>query len=199
VPQLAQSRHSRIRDCEKNDFDDIHAIVNEAAQAYRGVIPNDCWHEPYMGRDDLRREIESGVHFFGYEHDAKPNGAKPNRAKLQGVMGMQNAGGVTLIRHAYVRPVAQCTGIGAALLSEVVKCAHSPLLVGTWATAHRAISFYRKNGFELATPEQTVSLLRKYWRIPRRQIETSVVLQRKQAHTIDTSEINAIESESGDV
>ena len=142
-----------------------------------------------MDREDLSVDIPSGVHFFGYEHDAKPGGAK-----LQGVMGMQNAGDVTLIRHAYVRPAAQCTGIGAALLSRVVECAPLPLLVGTWAAAHWAISFYRKHEFELVAQEQTVSMLRKYWRISPRQIETSVVLQLKQAQNIDV-----VESKPGDV
>ncbi len=183
MPELHQSALPIIRVCGKNDFDDIYSIVNEAAQAYRGVIPPDCWHEPYMGRDELSREIESGVRFFGYERDVK----------LQGVMGMQYVESATLIRHAYVQTTSQRSGIGAALLAEIVTAARPPLLVGTWAAASWAIAFYRKHGFETVSPDQAASLLRRYWEISQRQIETSVVLKWNEAHNNCT-----VESEAGD-
>lgn len=173
-----------IRVCDKGDFDEIHGIVNEAAQAYRGVIPPDCWHEPYMGRDELSREIESGVRFLGCVRDGK----------LQGVMGMQYVGDATLIRHAYVRATAQRAGVGATLLAEIVATTKSPLLVGTWAAASWAIAFYRKHGFDLVAADETATFLRRYWQISPRQIETSVVLKWNEAHNIRT-----IESEAGDL
>ncbi len=172
-----------IRSCTEQDFDDIHFIINEAAQAYRGVIPADCWHEPYMGRAELRREIESGVNFLGYESDGE----------LRGVMGVQCVSDVTLIRHAYVRTVVQRDGVGAALLVRIVAEAMPPVLVGTWAAASWAIAFYQKHGFELAAPERTATLLRHYWTISQRQLETSVVLACNEAHNIRTAE-----SEAGD-
>ena len=163
-----------IRPCEANDFEEIHSIINEAAQAYRSVIPADCWHEPYMHRDELKVEIESGVVFYGYERDGR----------LLGVMGMQQVDDATLIRHAYVRTEAQRAGIGVALLGEIVKAAKPMLLVGTWAAASRAIDFYRKHGFETVSSEQTKSLLDRYWQISPRQTETSVVLKWNGAHNI---------------
>ncbi len=169
-----QTVNPLIRPCEANDFEEIHSIINEAAQAYRGVIPPDCWHEPYLGRDELKGENESGVVFLGYERDRH----------LLGVMGMQEVGDATLIRHAYVRTGAQGTGIGTALLTEIVGGATPLLLVGTWAAASRAIDFYRKHGFETVSSQQTASLLRRYWQISDRQIETSVVLKWNGAHNI---------------
>jgi len=183
MSELQQSAPPIIRACVKGDFDEIHSIINEAAQAYRGVIPPDCWHEPYMGRDELSREIKSGVRFLGYERDGK----------LQAVMGMQYVGDATLIRHAYVRASAQRAGVGVALLAEIVTTTKPPLLVGTWSAATWAIAFYRKHGFELVAADETASLLRRYWQISQRQIETSVVLKWNEAHNI-----RIVESEAGD-
>ena len=142
-------------------------IVNAAAEAYRGVIPADRWHEPYMAADELDREIEAGVVFWGYEDDGE----------LVGVMGIQDVGAVELIRHAYVLPGRQRSGIGSALLEQLKGSADRPMLVGTWAAAEWAIDFYRRHGFELLPPERGTELLRRYWSIPDRQIETSVVLE----------------------
>lgn len=142
-------------------------IINAAAQAYKGVIPADCWHEPYMTRAELEREIRSGVEFWGYEQ----NGL------LAGVMGRQDRGEVVLIRHAYVSPACQRRGIGACLLRHLVRDVSRPLLVGAWAAAHWAVRFYEKHGFRLVPPEEKNRLLKKYWDIPERQVETSVVLQ----------------------
>ena len=169
-----QTANPLIRLCGASDFDDVYSIVNEAAQAYRGVIPADCWHEPYMNRDELSREIDSGVEFYGYERDAR----------LLGAMGMQQVDDATLIRHAYVRTEAQRSGIGDALLAEIVRAAKPLLMVGTWAAASWAITFYQKHGFETVSREQTKSLLGRYWKISPRQIETSVVLKWNEAHNI---------------
>jgi N-acetylglutamate synthase-like GNAT family acetyltransferase len=141
-------------------------IINDAAQAYRGVIPADRWHEPYMSRDELRHEIEDAILFWGYEEDGK----------LIGIMGIQDTGDVTLIRHAYVSTAWRRKGIGSKLLSELVAKTDLPLLIGTWAAATWAIHFYEKHGFRLVTPEEKDRLLKKYWKIPARQVETSVVL-----------------------
>jgi len=142
--------------------------VNAAAEAYRGVIPRDCWHEPYMPREELDREIEAGVKFWGYEAEGD----------LVGVMGIQSVDDVDLIRHAYVAPGNQRRGIGSALLERMGCPAGRPLLVGTWAAADWAIRFYERHGFELVPRERTAELLRTYWDIRDRQIETSVVLAR---------------------
>jgi GNAT superfamily N-acetyltransferase len=155
-----------IRGCDERDFEQIWSIINDGAQAYKGVIPADCWTEPYMSEDDLRAEMEDGVTFWGYEE----NGA------LTGVMGIQKVMDVTLIRHAYVRTDGQKRGIGGGLLSHLRKLADGPVLIGTWADAIWAIRFYEKHGFHLVTPEQKERLLRRYWNIPERQAETSVVL-----------------------
>jgi GNAT superfamily N-acetyltransferase len=155
-----------IRRCDEREFDLICSIINNGAQAYKGVIPADCWTEPYMSRDDLRAEIEDGVTFWGYdENDA-----------LLGVMGIQKVEDVTLIRHAYVRTDSQKQGIGGHLLSHLRKLAQGPVLIGTWADAAWAIRFYEKHGFHLVTPQQKERLLRRYWNVPGRQVETSVVL-----------------------
>jgi GNAT superfamily N-acetyltransferase len=154
------------RPCRSDERDDILAIINAAAEAYRGVIPEDRWHEPYMQSRELDREIEAGVRFWGYVADRR----------LAGVMGVQPVRDVDLIRHAYVRPDSQRRGVGAALLEHLLKDSTRPLLVGTWAAADWAISFYRRHGFELVSPERKTELLRSYWTIPERQIETSVVL-----------------------
>ena len=154
----------RIADDEQAE---VLAIVNAAAEAYRGVIPEDRWHEPYMSAAELDREIASGVEFWGLE-----NGA----GALAGVMGIQAVRDVDLIRHAYVRPGLQGGGIGRRLLEDLVAKAERPLLVGTWAAATWAIRFYERNGFELVGREEKNRLLAAYWSIPDRQVETSVVL-----------------------
>jgi GNAT superfamily N-acetyltransferase len=144
------------------------AIVNAAAEAYRGVIPADRWHEPYMPVEELEAEIAAGVAFSGYEEDGE----------LLGVMGIQPVRDVVLIRHAYVAPAAQGRGIGGALLEHLKASTAERLLVGTWAAAEWAIRLYRRHGFEDVGPEETRRLLQTYWTIPERQIETSVVLSR---------------------
>jgi len=155
-----------IRRCDDRDFELIWSIINDGAQAYKGIIPADRWTEPYMSTQKLRHEIEDGVVFSGYEE----NGA------LIGVMGIQPVQDVTLIRHAYVRTGNQKKGIGAKLLSHLQEMASGPVLIGTWADAVWAIRFYEKNAFAMVGAEAKDKLLRKYWSIPERQIETSVVL-----------------------
>jgi GNAT superfamily N-acetyltransferase len=155
-----------IRPCRPDERATILAIVNSAAEAYRGVIPSDCWHEPYMSAKDLEREIEAGVEFWGYEADGE----------LTGVMGIQHVRDVDLIRHAYVLPASQGRGIGSALLAHLRGSSTRPILIGTWTAAEWAIRFYQRHGFELVSPSQKASLLKTYWTISERQIETSVVL-----------------------
>ena len=155
-----------IRRCDERDFEEVWAIINDGALAYRGVIPEDRWQEPYMPREHLRHEISEGVAFWGFEE----------AYQLTGVMGIQDLGEVTLIRHAYVRTSRQGQGIGRQLLSHLSKLAKSPLLIGTWADATWAIRFYEKHGFQIVGPIEKDRLLKKYWDIPERQAETSVVL-----------------------
>lgn len=155
-----------IRQCIHNDFEAMYAIINDAAQAYRGVIPADRWSDPYMSRDYLRHEIDAGVVFWGYEEN---NG-------LIGVMGIQDVQDVTLIRHAYVRTAQRSKGVGGRLLSHLKQKINRPTLVGTWKAAVWAVRFYERHGFQLVTEQQKEQLLRKYWKIPERQVETSVVL-----------------------
>jgi GNAT superfamily N-acetyltransferase len=155
-----------IRHCVDADFPAIEAIVNEAAQAYRGFIPADCWHEPYMTASALKTEIDAGVDFWGWDE----SGA------LAGIMGIQHVRDVTLIRHAYVRTAYQGRGIGGALLTWLADQATGSLLVGTWAAADWAIRFYDRHGFHLVSLAEKDRLLSKYWSIPLRQKETSVVL-----------------------
>jgi GNAT superfamily N-acetyltransferase len=164
---------SAIRRCGDDERAAIAAIVNAAAEAYRGVIPADRWHEPYMAAAELDAEIAAGVAFWGYE----------DGGELLGVMGVQRVRDVELIRHAYVAPSAQRRGVGGALLDHLAARVSRPLLVGTWATAEWAIAFYRRHGFELAAPDRAAALLRAYWSIPERQIETSVVLERQNPST----------------
>jgi GNAT superfamily N-acetyltransferase len=159
---------TRIRPCRDDDREAILAIVNAGAEAYRGVIPDDRWHEPYMPAADLDAESAAGVVFWGCELDRE----------LAGVMGMQRVGDVELIRHAYVAPEHQRRGVGGALLEHCLRHSRAPVLVGTWAAAAWAIAFYRRHGFEPVGPERSAELLRAYWTIPERQIETSVVLAR---------------------
>ena len=155
-----------VRQCRQSDFEAMYVIINDAAQAYRDVIPADRWNEPYMSREYLRHEIDGGVAFWGYEE----NGS------LIGVMGVQTVQDVTLIRHAYVRTVHRGKGIGGRLLTELKQKTIGPTLVGTWKAAVWAIQFYEKHGYLLVTEQQKEQLLRKYWKIPERQVETSVVL-----------------------
>lgn len=155
-----------IRPCGSDDLDSMFAIINDAAQAYRGVIPADCWHEPYMARDALAAEIGDGVEFWGLETEAG----------LAGVMGIQDKGEVALIRHAYVRTSERHSGIGSKLLAHLERRTAKPILIGTWAAASWAIRFYERHGYRLVTPQEKDRLLAAYWRVPPRQIETSVVL-----------------------
>jgi GNAT superfamily N-acetyltransferase len=157
---------STIRLCHEEERRDIQAIVNAAAEAYRGAIPDDCWQEPYMNLRELDREIAAGVAFWGYEADGA----------VIGVMGIQSVDDVALIRHAYVLPSSQRQGVGGALLLHLRRLTARRMLVGTWAAADWAIGFYRRNGFALVSPERKTALLKTYWTIPDRQIETSVVL-----------------------
>jgi GNAT superfamily N-acetyltransferase len=153
-----------------SEFDSMLEVINEAAQAYKGVIPEDRWKEPYMSAEELRKEIESGVEFYGWmENDA-----------LVAVMGIQLVSDVALIRHAYVLTSHQRKGIGETLLKHLLSLAlTSEVLVGTWEAAHWAVRFYEKHEFRLVSKEEKEKLLRKYWDIPERQIETSVVLKLK--------------------
>jgi GNAT superfamily N-acetyltransferase len=157
---------SIIRPCRDEERAAILAIVNAAAEAYRGVIPADRWHEPYMPAAELASEIAAGVAFWGYEE----------AGTLLGVMGLQPVREVDLIRHAYVLPQAQHRGIGGALLAHLRHRSGRPMLIGTWAAADWAIRFYERHGFALVPAGRKAALLRTYWTIPERQIETSVVL-----------------------
>ena len=157
---------SSIRLCREDEHAAILAIVNAAAEAYRGVIPADRWHEPYMPASELDHEISAGVAFWVYEaNDA-----------LVGTMGIQPVRDVDLIRHAYVLPGNQRSGVGGALIEHLRSLSQRRMLVGTWAAAAWAINFYRRHGFELVSPERKTELLKTYWTVPDRQIETSVVL-----------------------
>jgi GNAT superfamily N-acetyltransferase len=155
-----------IRRCTDSDIQAVEAIINDAARAYRGVIPADRWHEPYMTRSALESEIAAGVEFWSWD----------DAGVLAGVMGTQLVRDATLIRHAYVRSTHQGRGIGAALLEALVKRATGRLMVGTWAAADWAIRFYERHGFRLVPPDEKDQLLDTYWTIPARQRETSVVL-----------------------
>ncbi|MDP9161860.1 MAG: GNAT family N-acetyltransferase [Acidobacteriota bacterium] len=155
-----------IRCCDDGDFELIGAIINDGARAYKGIIPADRWAEPYMSWEELRRQIDEGVLFWGYEETAR----------LVAVMGVQQVQDVTLIRHAYVCTSSQKRGIGARLLSHLRGLTSAPVLIGTWADAIWAIHFYERYGFQLVGLQEKSRLLRKYWTVPERQIETSVVL-----------------------
>jgi N-acetylglutamate synthase-like GNAT family acetyltransferase len=159
-----------IRRCSKADLGAMLQIINDAAQAYKGVIPADRWHEPYMPGTDLRQEIDDGVTFWGYEEDARTG------SSLIGIMGIQDVQDVTLIRHAYVRTARRGQGIGGKLLVHLLALTDRPVLIGTWAAATWAIRFYQKYGFRLVTEQEKEQLLHKYWTIPERQVTTSVVL-----------------------
>jgi N-acetylglutamate synthase-like GNAT family acetyltransferase len=155
-----------IRKATDEDFEEIFNIINDAAIAYKGVIPPDRWHEPYMTREELQSQIEDGVRFTCYV----------DNNEVIGVMGIQDKPDVALIRHAYVRTKQRKKGIGTLLLQELIKNAKKPILIGTWKSADWAIRFYEKHGFSLVEEEEKNHLLKKYWAIPDRQIETSVVL-----------------------
>lgn len=151
---------------EQFDFEEIFVIINDGASAYRGIIPADRWHDPYMTAAELKEQIDDGVEFWIYRQDDE----------ILGVMGIQYKDSVTLIRHAYVRTKDRKQGIGSKLLKHLCDLAANPILIGTWADAKWAIEFYQKHGFRLLPEDEKNKLLRKYWRIPVRQIETSVVL-----------------------
>jgi N-acetylglutamate synthase-like GNAT family acetyltransferase len=155
-----------IREATNEDFEEIFNIINDAASAYKGVIPPDRWHEPYMTREELQSQIEDGVRFSCYV----------DNDEIAGVMGIQYKPDVALIRHAYVRTKQRNKGVGTLLLQELIKGAMKPILIGTWKAADWAIRFYEKHGFRLVEEEEKNRLLKKYWTIPDRQIETSVVL-----------------------
>jgi GNAT superfamily N-acetyltransferase len=158
-----------LRTCREAESSRILGIINAAAEAYRGVIPADCWHEPYMSAAELAAEIGAGVTFWGYEQEGL----------LIGVMGTQPVRDVELIRHAYVHPAWQGHGVGTALIRHLRGLSARPMLVGTWAAASWAIRFYERHGFERLEPQATRRLLSSYWRISERQMETSVVLAEK--------------------
>jgi len=156
-----------IRLCTGADFEAMYGVINAAATAYAGIIPVDRYHVPYMPAGELRAEIAAGVRFWGWFE----------AGELCGVMGIQDVDDVTLVRHAYVRPDRQGRGIGGRLLAHLVSLPHQPLLVGTWADAVWAVRFYEGHGFRLVSPAEKDRLLRRYWRIPERQVDTSVVLR----------------------
>jgi len=155
-----------IRKCTDNDLDAMFEVINDAARAYKGVIPADRWHEPYMPMSELRSEIDDGVEFWGYETDGL----------LVGVMGIQDKGDVHLIRHAYVKTALRQRGIGTTLLHHLETLTDKPILIGTWVAADWAVRFYEKNGYRVLSRKETEELLREYWHIPDRQVVTSVVL-----------------------
>jgi N-acetylglutamate synthase-like GNAT family acetyltransferase len=155
-----------IRKATDEDFEEIFNIINDAAIAYKGVIPSDQWHEPYMTREELQAQIEDGVRFSCYA----------DNSEIIGVMGIQDKADVALIRHAYVRTKQRKKGVGSLLLQELIKDEQKPILIGTWKAADWAIRFYEKHGFRLVDEEEKNRLLKKYWAIPDRQVETSVVL-----------------------
>ena len=155
-----------IRKSTDADFSATLAIINDAAAAYRGVIPADRWHDPYMSAHELQNEIAAGVSFWVAEE----------HGRILGVMGIQDKGDVTLVRHAYVARATQRSGVGTMLLRHVESLVDKPILIGTWAAASWAIDFYRRNGFDIVSSEEKNRLLKTYWTIPARQVETSVVL-----------------------
>jgi len=158
-----------ITECTKKNISNILYVINDASLKYKGIIPNDCWHEPYMTEQKLISEFSNSVRMFGYNKDNT----------LVGVMGIQELKDVTLIRHAYILTRYQGIGIGKSLLQNLFKInKNSCLLVGTWQNATWAIQFYEKFGFLLHTKKQTAQLLKKYWNLPSKQIENSVVLEK---------------------
>jgi GNAT superfamily N-acetyltransferase len=160
------NRENMLRPCEPGDFEDMYTVINDGAQAYKGVIPTDRWHDPYMSRSALACEIKNKVLFWGIEQDRR----------LTAVMGIQDKGDVTLIRHAYVRAQYHRQGLGSTLLWHLEGMTAKPILIGTWTAARWAVSFYEKHGYVLLEEKEKVRLLKKYWSIPQRQVETSSVL-----------------------
>jgi len=156
----------KLRPATENDFNDIYHIINDAAIAYKGIIPPDRWHEPYMSEQELISQIQEGVSFLCYE----------DKEQIEGIMGFQDMADVNLIRHAYVKTLKRNKGIGSILINELVKNTSKPILVGTWKAATWAIRFYENHDFILVKETEKNKLLKKYWNIPERQIETSVVL-----------------------
>jgi len=150
-----------------DDAEAICAVVNDAAEAYRGIIPADRWHEPYMPREELLAEIQAGVKFFCIRHGGR----------IAGVMGLQHVSDVALIRHAYTLTSLQHGGLGTQLLDYLKRQTERPLLVGTWKAATWAVRFYERRGFHLVSDEEKARLLRRYWTVPERQIDESVVLR----------------------
>ncbi len=155
-----------MRDAQADDFDAILAVINDAAQAYRGVIPSGCHHEPYMSAEELKSELESHVAFSVLEDEGR----------IVAVMGIQDKADVALVRHAYTVTESQGRGFGTQLLHHLESLTAKPMLIGTWAAATWAIEFYRKNKYRVVSDQEKNSLLRKYWSVPDKQIETSLVL-----------------------
>jgi len=155
-----------IRPCGPADADAVYDVINDGASAYRGVIAADRWHEPYMPKEELRREIDAGVTFWCVDEDGR----------IGAVMGLQPVQDVSLVRHAYTRTNLRGSGLGTALLTHLQQLADRPMLIGTWKAATWAIAFYERRGFRLVSDAQKEQLLRRYWTIPERQIEDSVVL-----------------------
>jgi GNAT superfamily N-acetyltransferase len=155
-----------IRRCGADDVGEVCAIINDAAEAYWGVIPADCWHEPHLPLAELEQEMAAGVAFWGHAE----------AGRLLGVMGIQDRGQVTLFRHAYVRTRNRGRGIGTRLLRHLEAMTEKPVLIGTWLAATWAIRFYEKNGYRALSRAETDELLHRYWRLPERQVETSVVM-----------------------
>jgi N-acetylglutamate synthase-like GNAT family acetyltransferase len=158
-----------ITKCNENDFNEIYEIINDASIAYKGIIPVDRWHEPYMPKEELEKQIGEAVEFWKFMKDEK----------TLGVMGIQFKEGATLIRHAYVRTTERQKGIGGKLLNHLISMSETPVLIGTWADAKWAIDFYLKHDFRLLEEQERNKLLFKYWSVPVRQVETSVVLASK--------------------
>lgn len=158
-----------ITKCNENDFTEIYEIINDASVAYKGIIPVDRWHEPYMPKEELEKQIGEAVEFWKFMEDEK----------TLGVMGIQFKEGATLIRHAYVRTTERQKGIGGKLLNHLISMSETPVLIGTWADAKWAIDFYLKHDFRLLEEQERNRLLLKYWSVPVRQVETSVVLASK--------------------
>jgi GNAT superfamily N-acetyltransferase len=155
-----------IRPCKESEFEKIYELINDSAEVYKGVIPGDCWKEPYMSKEELKRGMDEGIVFWGYYDEDE----------LAGVMGIQDVQDVTLVRHAYVRTARRRQGIGGRLLSRLREETTRPILIGTWAAAGWAVRFYEKLGFQSVSPEEKDRLLKRYWSVPDRQIENSVVL-----------------------
>lgn len=155
-----------IRAYSDADFETVYQVINDSSQAYKGIIPDDRWNEPYMTKEELRSEIKDGIQFYCYV----------DKNEIIGVMGIQNKDDVNLIRHAYIKTTGRRKGIGGQLLEYLQKMSSIPLLIGTWADASWAIHFYEKHGFYIVPQEKKDKLLRKYWNITERQVETSVVL-----------------------